>query len=108
MISHGDGGPHLADECREVVIVEVTEPCQIAEIARNAATGWLGQCSLGDVEAVMPAGLCRGSGGVPRVRLAVAALQHEPLREGCLCQPGEEALQDVQLDVPGISGMFRE
>ena len=44
-------------------------------------------------------GRCRGVGRrSPECGQQHAALEHEPLGEGCLGQPGEEALQDVKLD----------
>jgi hypothetical protein len=39
-----------------------------------------------------------GRAALPERGQQHAALEHEPLGEGCLGQPGEEALQDVELD----------
>ena len=39
-----------------------------------------------------------GRAAFPKCGQQHAALEHEPLGEGCLGQPGEEALQDVKLD----------
>jgi hypothetical protein len=55
VVGHRDRGAQLADEGREVFIIEVTKPGQIAEVTRDAVTGRLGQSLLGDVQAIVPA-----------------------------------------------------
>lgn len=39
-----------------------------------------------------------GGAALPECGQQHAALEHEPRGEGCLCQPGEEALQNLKLD----------
>ncbi len=54
MVSDRDRGAQLGDEHREVLIIEMAKPGQIAEVAGNALTARFGEGPLGDVQAIVP------------------------------------------------------
>src|SRR5713101_3219558 len=49
VVSDRDRGAQLGDEHREVLIIEMAKPGQIAEVAGNALTARFGEGPLGDV-----------------------------------------------------------
>jgi hypothetical protein len=54
VVGHRDRGAHLGDEGREVIIVEVAQPGELAEIARNAVFGRL---RAGPFDLPVPSGM---------------------------------------------------